>query len=376
MNDRTAAAHPRFGSLLRRPLGGLDPTILLVGAPWLRHALRRPRGRRRRANPFRRTVSTALGTFLDGELAGWGVYGRLDGRSGTAIVAVGPDPDSGALLKVAAGPCGRVELERQTTVLAAMHADARLGSWRELLPRVLAAGEVDGTYCVLETRLPADDGRLELADPDRRERLVAAAVTAIGELNRRTATQVEVTDRELNRWVSEPVARVRAAVHGIDRRTLDRMERSLAARLAGRRVATGWTHGDYHPANVLTDRDGATVGIVDWCAAQPDGMVVLDVVSFLLFTDMSVRGQELGAVVRTWLGRGRSAELEWVHDAQTALDSDLIDVPTLILLAWLRHISHFIASEPPGALSPVWTHRNVRAVLRAWTATDEGDVPQ
>jgi hypothetical protein len=354
---------------------GFSSAIRLMGSPRLRRALTRPflRGR---ADPCQRVVSAALKTFLNGELAGWGVHGRLDDRSGTAIVAVGPDPYHGALLKVPAGPCGRVELERQTAVLAALHADPRLGPWRDLLPRVLAAGLVDGGYCVLESRLPALDGRRELADPDRRRRLVAAAVAAISELNRRTATRVDITDRELNRWVGEPIARVRATVNGNDGRVLDRMARAIAARLAGRRVASGWVHGDYHPANVLTDGAGTVVGIVDWCTAQPDGLVVLDVINFLLSTDMSVCGQELGTVVRAWLKRGRSFQPEWVRGTQAALRDDPIDTPVLILLAWLRHVSNFIASEPAGTISPVWTYRNVRVVLRAWTTTYEGGAPR
>ena len=356
--------------------GRIEPTAALVGAPWLRHTLSRPFGLRRRANPGQHVITAALETFLDGTVAGWNIYGRFDGRSGTTIVAVGPDPDSGAILKVAAGPCGRVELERQTAVLAAMHADDTLGSWRDLLPRVLAAGAFDGSYCVLESRFPAGDGRRELVNPQRRRRLVAAAVAAISELNRRNSTLVVVSDRELRRWVHEPAARVRPAVHGADRVALDRMERAIAARLAGRRIASGWVHGDYHPANVLTDRAGRAAGIVDWCAARPDGMVVLDVVSFLLFTEMSVLGQELGTVVRTWLARDGSARLACAHDLESSLRSDPVDDTTLILLAWLRHVAQFIASEPPGPLSPVWTRRNVRAVLRAWTAGSEGGTPR
>jgi hypothetical protein len=40
--------------------------------------------------------------------------------------------------------------------------------------------------------------------------------------------------------------------------------------------------------------------------------------------------------------------------------------------AWLRHVALFIATEPPGAVSPIWISRNVRPVVRAWTAS-EGD---
>src|SRR5689334_14306502 len=135
------------------PSGPVNRRTLTVAAPWLRHRLTRPLRSIRRAGMLDRVISTALATFLDGELSGWRVLGRLDGRSGNVIVQVGPDALSGGLLKISDSPYGRTELERQTSILQAMHADSRLGSWRQLLPRVIAAGAVGDAYCVLETRL-------------------------------------------------------------------------------------------------------------------------------------------------------------------------------------------------------------------------------
>ena len=42
-------------------------------------------------------------------------------------------------------------------MLAALHADARLGPWARLVPRTLDVGDVDGLYFVLESRLPGAD---------------------------------------------------------------------------------------------------------------------------------------------------------------------------------------------------------------------------
>jgi hypothetical protein len=353
-----------------RPVNG---SLLGVVTSWLRHRLTRPRGSIRRAGALQRVISTALATFRNGELAGWRVYGRLDGRSGNVVVRVGPDAHSGGLLKISDSPWGRTELERQATILEALHADTRLGSWRQMVPRVMAAGPVCGAYCVLETMLPAGDGCLDLSDPDRRDRLETAAITAICELSRSTASHVAVTARETDRWVSEPMTRVRGVVGDADRRILREMEAVLSAQVAGRRVATGWVHGDFHPANILCDADGSIVGIVDWCAAQGDGMVVLDVVNLLLSTEMSARRQQLGTVVSLWLRQDGSPALLRLQSVQQSLDCDPIEARTLILLAWLRHVAQFIATEPPGVISPLWTHRNVRSVLRAWKATLEGN---
>jgi hypothetical protein len=305
------------------PSGPAHRRTLAIAAPWLRKRLTHPFGSIRRAKMLERVISTALATFLDGELSEWRVCGRLDGRSGNVIVRVGPDARSGGLLKISDSAYGRTELERQTSILQAMHADSRLGSWRQLLPRVIAAGPVGDAYCVLETRLPADDRPVDLSEPDLRARFETSAISAIFELSRSTADHVAVTPRDIDRWVREPMSRVRTMAGDGDRRILGLMEGVLAAQIAGRRVAIGWVHGDYHPANILCDLDGSVVGIVDWCAAQGDGMVVLDVVN-------------------------------------------------LILLAWLHHVAQYIATEPPGVINPLWTRRNVRSVLRAWQATLEG----
>jgi hypothetical protein len=352
------------------PSRAVNGRLLGAATPWLRHRLTRPLGSIRRAEVLQRVISTALATFLHGELAGWRVYGRLDGRSGNVVVRVGPDDHSGGLLKISDTPWGRTELERQSAVLEAMHADTRLGSWRRLLPRVIAAGPVRGSYCVLETRLPASDGGLDLSDPDRRDRLETAAIAAVYELSRSTAQHVAVTARETARWVSEPMTRVRSVVGDGDRRILREMEAVLSAQVAGRRVVTGWVHGDYHPANILCDADGSIVGIVDWCAAQSDGMVVLDVVNLLLSTEMSARRQELGTVVSLWLRQDGSPASPRLENVQQSLDSDPIEARTLILLAWLRHVAQFIATEPPGVINPLWTRRNVRPVIRAWAALE------
>jgi hypothetical protein len=322
-------------------------------------------------------VAAALDAYSDEGTSGWVVQGRLDGRSGSTILAVGPDPSGGALLKVSDRPWGRSELEHQVAVLTRLHADARLGPWRDLLPRVLARGEVSDVYWALETRLAGGDGRRQMTDPERATRLASGALAAITELHTRTAALTRVGDHELERWVRLRVARVRTALHGRDRLALDRMEQALSVRLCGLRLATGWTHGDYHPGNVLSSPDGHTTGIVDWCAAEADGMVLLDVVGFMLSVEMSVRGLNLGAVVARHLRAGQWPVLTPpVRQAQLASRSDEVDCPTLVLLAWLRHAAHFVATEPPGVLNPVWVARNLRPVVRAWARSREGGTPR
>ncbi|MFC5993654.1 aminoglycoside phosphotransferase family protein [Pseudonocardia hispaniensis] len=332
---------------------------------WLRGPIAGPLTDLRAAMLIRRTAPAATATLLDGSLSAWQVGERLSGGSDTTTVVLREAGGSGrsALLKATRSRSGRAQLMRQDAVLTALHADERLGSWRGLLPRILAAGEVNGAYCVLETRLGGDDARIVVADPDRRDLVRRGALDAIADLHRRTARVVPVSDADLARWIREPAEVVRPVLRGAYRAALDRMVTELVTSLQDRRVAVGWVHGDYTADNVLCGPAGSATAVVDWCQADPDGLAVLDPVSFLLALDTAVHKVELGTVVVRWL---EAAGEVWgpLAEAQSGLGADPLGRGTLALLAWLRHIATNLSKSPRYGANPVWMHRNVRAVLR------------
>ena len=88
---------------------------------------------------------------------------RLSGGSDSVVVGfgpVGPDEDgaTGALLKASDSPQGQAQLRRQTEVLRLLRDDDRLTEWHRVLPRIVGEGDVSGSYCVLESRLPGSGG--------------------------------------------------------------------------------------------------------------------------------------------------------------------------------------------------------------------------
>ncbi|GEL18894.1 aminoglycoside phosphotransferase family protein [Pseudonocardia asaccharolytica] len=335
---------------------------------WLRGPIAGPLTSLRASVLIRRTAPAAVAALLDGDGRSWRMGERLRGGSDTAIVAMHDGDATGGrsiLLKATMSRPGRAQLVRQGTVLAALHADERLGPWRGLLPRILAAGDVNGAYCTLETRLGGGDGRIAVADPHRRDLVLAGALDAITRLHRRTASVVTVADAGITRWIGEPAAVVRPVLRGAYRAALDRLVGELTGSLHGRRVAVGWVHGDFTAHNVLCAPGCEVTGVVDWCQSDPDGLAVLDVVSFLLTFDTEVAGEELGTVVVRWLADpGRAGAV--LTEAQRGLGADPLGPGTLALLAWLRHVATNIAKSPRYAANPVWIRRNVRAVLRHW----------
>ena len=253
-------------------------------------------GRRSRAQA-RRSAPAALVRLGGPEAAGWRLGEPFEGRGDTNVFAVQADGGSPALLKATASRQGRLQLERQVRVLAALHDDARLGPWARLLPRTLACGEVEGMAFVLESRLPGSDSR-RLPESER-ARVIPLALETIADLQARTRTVEPIDAATLDRWVREPAERVREVVRGTHRAALDVLQARLVAALSGRAVVRCWAHGDYNQTNVLFD-GGQVSGVVDWTEAEPDGLAGADAVTLLMF-ERILAGTELGPVLLEWL---------------------------------------------------------------------------
>jgi aminoglycoside phosphotransferase len=317
-------------------------------------------GRRSRAQA-RRLAPTALARLGGPDAAGWRLGEPFEGRGDTNVFAIQADGGSPALLKATASRQGRRQLERQVRVLAALHDDARLGPWARLVPRTLACGEVEGVAFVLESRLPGADSR-RLADPER-ARVIPLALETIADLQARTWAVAVVDAATLDRWVREPAQRVREVVRGTHRAALDTVAARLVAALSGRAVARCWAHGDYNQTNVLFD-GGQVSGVVDWTEAEPDGLVGADAVTLLMF-ERILAGTELGPVLLEWLADPSpvAGVVGEMRRAGPGAAGDEIDVRTLLLLTWLRHVGGNLADSTRYAANPVWMHRNVRTVL-------------
>jgi O-antigen/teichoic acid export membrane protein len=337
--------------------------ILIATAPWLPPLLA-TRIEAVRSAALLRRVRPLADTHAD---AGWVLGQRLTGGSDSVVVGFGPsgaDAVCGALLKASDSPLGQVQLRKQTEVLRALHADERLQDWHALLPTIVGEGDVGGSYYVLESRLPGSGGLAALTDPARRRTYRSSAIATISEMHRATAQLSRIGDDELRRWVHEPMATVASALPRVHRAAALALEAALADRLRGALVATAWAHGDYTADNLLSDDAGRIIAVVDWCDGDPAGLAVLDVVSFLLTTDVATGDAELGAVVLDRLADARKPDGDLLVRVQRNLGGDVLGTDVLTLLAWLQHVSHNLAKSPSYAANPVWVRRNLVPVVR------------
>jgi O-antigen/teichoic acid export membrane protein len=335
--------------------------ILILRATWLPAQLDAPLSAVRQARLLARLRHAAGSKVLSG--GDWGTSRILSGGSQGLVVAVGHSDGTDSVLKVAATPVSRDALTRERTTLLALRSDPRVGSWRRLVPELICDGDADGISYARHTRFPGRSATDVMAEVAVRDRLSEHAVATISELHRRTASPARATDEQLARWISDRAAVVRQLVPRADHGRVDQVEHLLIEELRDRRIAVGWTHGDYTPPNLIAADNGEIRGVVDWEQADPVGPTVLDPVLFRLLADVLSGREELGPIVVRWSADGGPHAGE-LADLQRDLGADPLHPGALVLFGWLHIVALSIEKSARFAANPVWIRRNVRTVLR------------
>lgn len=276
---------------------------------------------------------------------GWQVERVLPSSSDTTVLL-----SREGVLRISRTASGRYALRRERDLLAKLSADAQLGVWGSLVPKVIRA-DPDGAH-LLTSRVPGT--AVDQVTPVQSTN----ALAAIGRLHDRTSHLAILNRRWLDRVVDPPAEVVRAQLRGSTQvRSLDALVRDLRSTLGARCERIGWIHGDFHPGNVLYDGELVT-GIVDWDQADNTGLVALDN-SFWVLTS-SPEDIELGARVVLRLRGDRP----W-----TAAEAPVLGGPdpaygrALLLLVWLRHVAGKLGKSEQYGSSLLWLRRNVVPVL-------------
>jgi aminoglycoside phosphotransferase (APT) family kinase protein len=292
--------------------------------------------------------------------------------TGVAIVRITTLRESpGAVIKIAMTPAAGRGLERETATLAALRGDDRLGRWRQLLPRTLGQGSVEGHPYRVDRALAGRPALERLSGTAARRRLLNMTAGPIDVLHRATATTPGDDVRE--RWVDEHLREL--ARHAARRRPpasgLARLRDELREALTGQTFSAGRIHGDYWLGNVLWGNAGsmpaAPVGIVDWDASAPLELAVHDLLHLVLYTRRLLTGRELGHIIRDHLLGVRWPEEERVLLARFGGWErwGSLSERHCLLLYWLRHVAMHARqqSSPGGARYRVWERRNILPVL-------------
>lgn len=299
----------------------------------------------------------------------WAVQGYMAGINDLAVSAVGPPGSApAAVVKQACSEVGQRSLWLQARPLVLFHQLPGLADWSRLVPRVLSIGVAGRRGFVVESYLPGQTMESLLHDGEDGERLLTQAAAAISPLHEATATVRRVDEALLHDLIDVPVARLRTVVASRSRlgnagQALEQLRRELRASLEGREATTAWVHGDFSPCNILMSSDGTVEGIVDWEQGAPRGLPQLDLLQLLISTRMVVERRELGDVIA-----GMHRDPRWRPREQPiarALRGANRWLPTrsLVLLAWLYHVSANLEKSGRYTRSRIWVRRNVDAVL-------------
>jgi hypothetical protein len=317
----------------------------------------------------RRLVPAILAGVSEPGPHAWVVQRAQWSATGVAVVFVGPAGAAqapAAVLKAGYAGAGVQGLRAEARSLAALHADARLGDWRALLPRTVAEGAAAGLYYTLQTALP---GREAPADAES----TARAAEALHPLHARTAMPALASEAFLAQAIDRPIELLRGAVRSelpVQREeALERLAAELRETLAGRALRTGWIHGDFWLGNVLFaagGRGGAPVtGIVDWSMAAPDMLALHDVLHLILHQRQMMQGCELGDIVCAAL-----AGAEWTPGERALLEAEDLGLPLQagderapVLLYWLRRLQCIFEQGRGQARNKVWVAWNIDRVL-------------
>jgi hypothetical protein len=291
--------------------------------------------------------------------------------TGVAIVVLSADggaPEAIVKLALTGAASGRLELE--TATLDTLHADHRLGRWRELIPRPISTGTLRGRRYRVDLPLAGEVVTGSLHERRLRSAVLREAAESIQVLHGVTAQTLPGGPALGREWVDTHVHELLRIVGGDSRLGLAvaQLREELYGALRGGTFAACRIHGDYWPGNLLFSPRGAKLpalaGIVDWDASGPVEPALHDILHLLLYTRRLVTGRELGEIVSEQL-----RATHWSGDERALLDGSWawqgISDRHALLLYWLRQMAMHIRQQTSlgGWRVRIWQRRNVGPVL-------------
>jgi aminoglycoside phosphotransferase (APT) family kinase protein len=275
----------------------------------------------------------------------------------SGIVLVQLDDGRPSMLRLAAGPA-RALLAGAQGKLASLAAADPPAPLRERVPWAVAGGDLGLAIYTLEPRLPGRHPR-RLSPALWEESLdFLTALRALPGAPRPAAGSLAGDVRALA-----------AHVDPRDRDTLARLEAALDERLAD--VPLGWAHGDFWPRNLLA-RGDRLLGVLDWDAASPSALPLLDLLHLIALADPQLKRLPHGERCRRGLWplarAGGDARLR-SHCAAAGVPDDSVTLEALAIAYWLTRVARDLRTFADRPARGDWMKSNLRrplAELAGW----------
>ncbi len=296
------------------------------------------------------------GSLLDAVLADANDLARVSLQADAPSIRTGvliADAEQG-ILRVALGSGSR-QIRNQRAALTALRASGAPELVADRVPWVLASGRCGLADWSLERRL-----RGSPATPSVTGRLLVDCVDFLVALH--SARSAETPRSTL----LEQVEIIVPAARREEARVLQALAEQLEATLAD--VPRGFVHGDFFHGNLLTE-DGRLVGVIDWDAAGPGRLPLIDL--------LHLRHATHAVAERDWGPRLVDELLPWAvaggddiaqgYCERLGFSLDRRQLEAVVLAYWLDRLSSQLRSHAHRLAEPVWLARNISLVLSAVT---------
>jgi aminoglycoside phosphotransferase (APT) family kinase protein len=296
--------------------------------------------------------TTALGAAIadaSRQTSGGSIHFDAPSMREAVLVAVG---DSG-VLRVAVGPA-RNQLLRQAAALEELRATRATELDPACIAWPMASGRSGLADWALEDRL-----RGTRPEPALPARVLADCLDFLAALNssgpRGCPSRTPLDDANL----------IAAVYDGERSRAVFRVAERLAREVAA--LPHGFAHGDFFRGNLLVD-GGRLAGVVDWDAAGPGRLTLLDLLHLRHMGKHLPADRDWGLTIVQGLlpwARAGGDELTRGFCRRLGLEPTAALLEALAVAYWLERLAYQLSTYADRTERQVWLERNVDEVLRA-----------
>jgi hypothetical protein len=265
-------------------------------------------------------------------------------RQGVLVVTT-----TGGILRIAVGRDGQ-QLSNQLSALAALGSAELPAVVSDRVPWPLASAEQGLAFWSLERRLAGQRPRPALSD-----RVLADCVDFLVALHGVPGAGSGSLADEADVVASAGSAEGARIAHELAQRLEERL----------RDVPRGFGHGDFFRGNLLVAA-GRLVGVVDWDAAGPGRLPLVDLLHLRHMSDQRPADNDWGRLlVDRLLPRAESGDptiLDYCR--RVGIDAGPDVVRSLVFAYWLGHAAYQLRSHPHRRDQPAWLAGNIEHVLR------------
>jgi Phosphotransferase enzyme family len=270
-------------------------------------------------------------------------------RAGLIVLAV-----DGSLLRVAIGPT-RAEIDNGTAALEALSTAVPPPLVADRVPWSLARGRAGLADWSLERLLSGTRAPRDVPEP-----LFGDCLAFLQKLG---ALRAPASGEHSPGVLAETVAEVARPESLTPLRALaERLERTLAD------VPRCFAHGDFFAGNLLEDEGGRLSGVVDWDAAGPGRLPLLDLLHLKLTRAGPFADDDWAkAVGERLLPLARSGGDDDVghYCGEVGIEPEPSLLESLVYAYWLDYLAYQLRAHPVRRVQPRWLERNVELPLRS-----------